>query len=182
MGRTKKNVPKRNKYRRNNMIFVTVGTHEQQFNRLVEEIDKLIEKKIIKETVFIQYGYSDYNIKNCESKDMISFDEMDKYVKEARIIITHGGPGSIMLPFKYNKVPIVVPRQSQYGEHVDNHQVLFSKFLSEKNKIIMIEDISQLENIIINYNDLTKNICIEDNNNTEQFTKRLEMVINSIYE
>ena len=46
----------------------------------------------------------------------------------------------------------------------------------------MIEDISQLENIIINYNDLTKNICIEDNNNTEQFTKRLEMVINSIYE
>ena len=113
---------------------------------------------------------------------MISFDEMDKYVKEARIIITHGGPGSIMLPFKYNKVPIVVPRQSQYGEHVDNHQVLFSKFLSEKNKIIMIEDISQLENIIINYNDLTKNICIEDNNNTEQFTKRLEMVINSIYE
>ena len=45
------------------MIFVTVGTHEQQFNRLIKEVDRLVEEGIIKEEVFIQIGYSDYDPK-----------------------------------------------------------------------------------------------------------------------
>ena len=77
------------------MIFITVGTHEQQFNRLVKEVDKLKESGVIKEDVFIQLGYSDYIPKNCEWKKMISYDEMDNYIRNSRIVITHGGPGSI---------------------------------------------------------------------------------------
>ena len=33
------------------LIFITVGTHEQQFNRLVKEVDKLKESGVIKEDV-----------------------------------------------------------------------------------------------------------------------------------
>ena len=36
------------------MIFVTVVTHEQPFNRLVEYVDQLKKEKIIEEEVFIQ--------------------------------------------------------------------------------------------------------------------------------
>ena len=36
------------------MIFVTVGTHEQQFNRLIEEIDRLKGNGIIKDEVIMQ--------------------------------------------------------------------------------------------------------------------------------
>ncbi len=42
------------------MIFVTVGTHEQPFNRLIKEVDRLVETGIIKDEVFIQTGYSTY--------------------------------------------------------------------------------------------------------------------------
>ena len=38
------------------MIFVTVGTHEEQFNRLVEYMDKLRGANIIDEDVIIQTG------------------------------------------------------------------------------------------------------------------------------
>ena len=36
------------------MIFVTVGTHEQPFNRLLEYVDKLKEQKVITEEVIMQ--------------------------------------------------------------------------------------------------------------------------------
>ena len=40
------------------MIFVTVGTHEQSFERLVKEMDRLVETGVITEEVFIQTGIS----------------------------------------------------------------------------------------------------------------------------
>ena len=49
------------------MIFVTVGTHEQQFNRLVEYIDKIAEK--MDEEIIIQIGFSTYKPKHCVWKE-----------------------------------------------------------------------------------------------------------------
>lgn len=43
------------------MIFVTVGTHEQQFNRLIKEVDRLKGEGFIQDDVFIQTGYSNPN-------------------------------------------------------------------------------------------------------------------------
>ena len=39
------------------MIFVTVGTHEQPFNRLIQKVDELKRDGIIKDEVIIQTGY-----------------------------------------------------------------------------------------------------------------------------
>ena len=64
------------------MIFVTVGTHEQGVDRLLIELDRLVETGEIKHEVFAQIGYSNYIPKNYEHKEMISYDEMDEYVKE----------------------------------------------------------------------------------------------------
>ena len=163
------------------MIFVTIGTHEQQFDRLIKKIDDLKGKNIIKEDVFIQLGYSNYIPENCEYKRMISFNEMELYSKDARIVITHGGPGSIMLPFKYNKVPVVVPRQSKYGEHVDDHQMLFAKFLEENNRILAIYEIDDIDNYIIDYEKVSAKIHSSmDSSNTERFTNELEKVIDNL--
>ncbi|MSC67916.1 hypothetical protein GKE00_03200 [Faecalibacterium prausnitzii] len=78
------------------MIFVTVGTHEQPFNRLVEYIDKLKEKGKIEEEVIIQTGYSTYQPQYCEWKKLYPYQEMVKLVEEARIVITHGGARDII--------------------------------------------------------------------------------------
>ena len=49
------------------MIFVTVGTHEQSFERLVKKVDDLKRDKVIDEDVVIQKGYTDYEPLYCES-------------------------------------------------------------------------------------------------------------------
>lgn len=141
------------------MIFVTVGTHEQQFNRLIMEVDYLKERKLIQEEVFIQTGFSDYEPRYCQWKKFITNIEMNDYIEKARIVITHGGPSSFMSVLKIKKTPIVVPRLSKYEEHVNDHQSDFVKKVVDKYKnIIMVEDINNLLNVIENYED----VIIED--------------------
>lgn len=155
------------------MIFVTVGTHEQSFDRLIKKIDELKLKGIIKEEVIMQIGYTDYKPKQCKWQKLIGFDLMEKYCREARMIITHGGPGSIMLALQNNKKPIVIPRMKQYDEHVDNHQVLFCKKMELTDKIVPVYDIDNLEDIIFNYDDEK----VEYKSNTENFVIKLEKII-----
>ncbi len=159
------------------MIFVTVGTHEQQFNRLMKEIDRIGNS--LSEEIVVQYGYSDYIPNHCKAYQMISASDMEKYVNEARIVITHGGPGSIMAPLLIGKKPIVVPRQAQFNEHVNDHQVLFTKHLEKENKIIAIYNIEDLENAIQNYN--TDMVEINIKENTKKFVNRFEEEVMKLF-
>lgn len=160
------------------MIFVTVGTHEQPFNRLICEIDQLVRLGKIKEEVIVQTGYTNYESSSIKVKKIIGYDEMDELYEKARIIITHGGPASIFQAWKYNKIPIVVPRNNKYKEHVDEHQLEFVKKISKTNNIIPIFDISDLEEQILKYNS-EYNICLSSN--SESFVKNLEVMVNSMY-
>ncbi|HFI0632502.1 TPA: glycosyltransferase [Streptococcus suis] len=128
------------------MIFVTVGTHEQPFNRLVEEIDRLKKEAIIADDVFIQTGFSTYIPQYCDWKSIISYSEMEDYMTSADIIITHGGPATFMGAIAKGKKPIVVPRLEKFGEHVNNHQLDFAEQVQNRlATIFTVTDISELE-------------------------------------
>ena len=138
------------------MIFVTVGTHEQQFNRLVEYMDNLKRKGKITEEVIIQTGFSTYVPRKCKWSKLYPYQDMLKYVQDARIVITHGGPSSFIMPLQIGKIPIVVPRQKQFDEHVNNHQVDFCRRVASSQKnIIVVEDIETLEDVLGRYDELT---------------------------
>lgn len=162
------------------MIFITVGTHEQGMDRLFIEIDKLIERAQIKDKVFAQIGYTDYVPKYFEYKKMISYDEMDRYMRNSKIIITHGGPGTIFHPLQYNKIPIVVPRNPQFNEHIDDHQILFAKKLEEGKRVLAVYDINTLINSINNYDEKVSE-CIISRNNTQEFVERFTSAVYSIF-
>ncbi|WP_117114975.1 glycosyltransferase [Limosilactobacillus reuteri] len=165
------------------MIFVTVGTHEQPFNRLIEEVDKLVVNGYIKEQVIIQTGYSTYKPHSCMYKSMFSSSEMNNYISNARIIITHGGPSSFVAPLQYGKIPIVVPRQAKYNEHINDHQVDFVKLITQKlNNIIPVYNIKTLGEVIRDYNEkiMLKSEPIKDNNRL--FNVRFEKIVNSLFE
>lgn len=145
------------------MIFVTVGTHEQPFDRLIEYIDRMKEEELIQEEVVIQFGYSTYMPKYCKCSKFYKFNEMLKFVNDARVIITHGGPASFIMALQVGKTPIVVPRQKKYDEHVNDHQVDFCTEVSKRmGTIITVTDIEDLNNIIINYDEIIKGM----NNNS----------------
>ncbi|MEK0396381.1 glycosyltransferase [Lactobacillus delbrueckii] len=163
------------------MIFVTVGTHEQPFNRLIEKMDELVESGKIKEKVVVQYGFSTYEAKHCEMHKMMSFDEMQQTFKDARIVITHGGPSSFVEALQYGKVPIVVPRQLEFNEHVNNHQVDFTKLIAERmNNIIPIYDIDDLAATIANYDSIVKTKNSGESSNNKKFNADLEKIANQL--
>lgn len=160
------------------MIFVTVGTHEQPFDRLLKCIDKMIEDGQIKEEVIVQKGYTDYEMKNCKSSKLIPYEEMQLNIEKARIIVTHGGPASFLDPLKYGKIPIVVPRKKDFSEHVNNHQLEFSREVAKRMKnIIVAEDEKEIINAIINYDRLIKELNSNNESNNKKFCKKLEAEI-----
>ena len=163
------------------MIFVTVGTHEQPFNRLVKKIDDLVAEGTIKEKVVIQTGFSTYKPVHCEGHKMMSFEEMQNTLKDARIVITHGGPSSFIEALQFGKVPIVVPRQEKYHEHVNNHQVDFTELIEKRmNNIIPVYDIDQLSETIKNYEDIVKNKNTGESSNNREFNIRFEKIIDGL--
>lgn len=107
---------------------------------------------------------------------------MNNFARKARIVITHGAAASIILALKESKAPIVIPRQKKYGEHVDDHQVWFSKRLEEKKKIIAVYEIEDLAEKIINYNSILQKMEIPQNyqealkEKVKNFAKRLDKI------
>ncbi len=163
------------------MIFVTVGTHEQPFDRLLKCIDKMVTDGKIKEEVIVQKGYTDFELKYCEEYKLIGYDEIQKYIQEARIVITHGGPASFIAPLSIGKIPIVVPRKKEYNEHVNNHQLDFAKQVEKRMKnIIVAEDEEELEDAIINYDDKIKKLNSNMISNNKKFIERLNESIAEI--
>lgn len=151
------------------MIFITVGTQKFQFNRLLKEVDKLIEEKKICEEVFAQIGYSTYKPKNYSFNEFINSEEYSDILNKADIVITHGGTGTIIKSINLRKKVIAVPRLKAFGEHVDNHQIqIISEFsdIGFLQKVDNIDKLSEaLESIrnfdVKEYISNTKNIIFE---------------------
>ena len=158
------------------MIFVMLGTQNNSFQRLLEEVDKLISKHIIKEEVVVQAGYTQYQPK-CEKMKIIDFmprEELDTYEQNANFIITHGGVGSIITSLEKGKKVIAVPRLHQYGEHVNNHQTEIVEKFNKGGNIIGLQAVEELEEAIKKVQNFEPKPYIENNK------KMLEMIENFI--
>jgi len=164
------------------MIFVTVGTHEQQFNRLIKCVDELKGSGVVTEDVIIQSGFSTFEPKNSKWIKFLPYNEMHEYVAEARIVITHGGPASFIMPIHMGKIPIVVPRSFEFGEHVNNHQIEFAKAIEERMKnIIPVYDIQNLEKILVEYDVIVSKIPKESTSNNMRFIFNFEKIVEGMF-
>lgn len=161
------------------MIFVTVGTHEQPFNRLVEYMDKWAETH--DEKVVIQTGFSTYEPKNAVWNKLYPYKTMIDMVADARIVITHGGPSSFIMPLQIGKVPIVVPRRHEFNEHVNDHQVIFSRAVVERQgSIIVVEDVEKLGNTLKQYDEIVAGMKSGMVSNNERFCRDFERVLEEL--
>lgn len=151
------------------MIFVTVGTHEQPFNRLIQKVDELKKDGTIQDDVIIQTGFSTYEPKYCQWSKLIPYQQMVKNVADARIVITHGGPASFIMPLQIGKTPIVVPRQHQFNEHVNDHQVEFARNVAQRMLALIQEELQQKKQIAGN----TEVLLTADN--LQQYVKKIEV-------
>ena len=126
------------------MIFITLGSQEFQFNRLLAAVDEQVAAGKIKDEIFAQTGVSDYKPQHFPYKDFLDRDEFSEWQGKAEIEITHGGTGSIVGAVKKGKKVIAVPRLAKYGEHVDDHQLELISQFKEMNLIYECQDCDEL--------------------------------------
>jgi len=126
------------------LIFVTVGSRQYQFNRLLIKLDELIEDGTIKEPLFAQTGTSDYTPKHYEYKDFITPEEFDERIREADIVVSHGASGSIMKALNAEKKVIAVTRLEKYNEHINDHQIQNNEAFGANGYVIPVIDMNDL--------------------------------------
>ena len=160
------------------MIFVSLGTQDKPFNRIIDYILKLKEeiKELEDIEIVFQIGQTKLSeeeknkieklnektnekkvsekIKNKEEKNITVFnmlkpEEMKKYIINSSIVITHAGVGTIMECIEHNKDIIVLPRKEENGEHVNNHQEEIA-FEMEKNGLLYkVDTYEKMQEIVI---------------------------------
>jgi UDP-N-acetylglucosamine--N-acetylmuramyl-(pentapeptide) pyrophosphoryl-undecaprenol N-acetylglucosamine transferase len=109
---------------------VTVGTQEGYgFDRLYDALVPLLADC---DEVLWQTGAQDVSRWGIEGRARVSHDELNQAIGEADVVIAHAGTGSAMTAFEQGRFPILVPRISKYGEHVDDHQVQIAREMQRR--------------------------------------------------
>lgn len=154
------------------MIFVTLGTQDRKFYRLLEAIQKQIDNKIIKDEVIVQAGCSsDFKSKNMKIFDLIPMDKFEEYIKKCDILITHGGVGSIITGLKNKKIVIAAARLKEYGEHQNNHQLQIIENFAKDGYILSLDDFDKLGEVLKKSKKFKPK---EYKSNTKEFIKLVE--------
>ena len=130
------------------MIFVTLGTQDKAFTRLLDAIEHQILNGQIQEEVIVQAGYTKYESKHMKIYKLISSKEFNSLIKRCDLLITHAGVGSIMTGLQYNKKVIAAARLKEYNEHTNNHQLDILNEFTKQGYILALEDFNRLDEVL----------------------------------
>jgi UDP-N-acetylglucosamine transferase subunit ALG13 len=122
------------------MIFVTVGTNEAPFDRLLLALDGIGAD----EELIVQHGSSSVRPAGARCLELVAYEELVELVQRARIVVGHAGVGSVLTALANGKRPVVVPRLHRFGEAVDDHQLLFAQRLEQAGLVALVEDPGRL--------------------------------------
>lgn len=165
------------------MIFVSLGTQDKPFNRIIDYVISLKEnlKELQSEKIIIQLGQTKLiklenerieKLENIIIYDMLKPEKMKDIIKDSDIIITHAGVGTIMECLEMGKEIIVVPRKVENLEHVNNHQEEIAFEMEKKGFLTKVDTYEELENKIIML--LKDKYTNEDNKNKKKYISNNE--------
>lgn len=131
------------------MITMTLGTASFQFNRAITWLSMILDRGMISEPVFVQYGISDvspltkYSLVTAES--VLEPKPLAALVDASRLVISHAGQGSTRMLAARGASFVLLPRLKCYAEHVDDHQLWFAQTVEELGVqcCLSLEDLEQ---------------------------------------
>jgi UDP-N-acetylglucosamine transferase subunit ALG13 len=119
------------------VIFVTVGTNEARFDRLLHAVAQLE----LDEDVVVQHGHSSpLHPPGAALIDFLPFEGIVDMVRRSRVVVTHAGVGSVMVSLANGKRPIVVPRRKAFSEAVDDHQLELGRRFASAGLVTFVEE------------------------------------------
>jgi UDP-N-acetylglucosamine transferase subunit ALG13 len=124
------------------VIYVATGTHPVSFDRLIRVMDDFAGTTT--EKVIIQAGTSQLPIQHAEHLTFVTWEDSLNYIKTARLVVCHGGVGTLMDAIAANTPVIIWPRLAQFGEAANDHQLEIASVLSEQKRAIMVNNAEEL--------------------------------------
>jgi UDP-N-acetylglucosamine transferase subunit ALG13 len=130
------------------VVFATVGTDHHPFDRLVEWMERWRLDHSQEPVWWLLQNGTSRPSEHARSIEYLAYDDMENAMRRATAVVSHGGPGSIMLASYCGKKPIVVPRRKALGEHVDDHQLVFARRLASEGEIGLAESEQRLRELL----------------------------------
>jgi UDP-N-acetylglucosamine transferase subunit ALG13 len=127
-------------------IFVSVGT-QLPFERLVRAVDAWAGSNP-QSTVFAQVGPSDIGVEHIETCQFLDVDECRRRTREADVVVSHAGMGSILTALEYGKPIVVLPRRASFGEHRNEHQLATVRHLGSRENIFVAQEADDIAGCI----------------------------------
>ena len=110
------------------MILVTVGM-QLPFPRFVAIMDTIAGE--IGERVVGQIGTQGEPVTHMEALGQMAPDAFEGLMREARVIVSHVGAGTVLTARRLGKPLVVFPRKASLGEHRNEHQMDTAAHLSD---------------------------------------------------
>jgi UDP-N-acetylglucosamine transferase subunit ALG13 len=129
------------------LVILVVGTDHHPFDRAVRWVDGWAGRHQAQARVLVQYGTSSPPV-HAEGHDLLPVQELDALMSEAAVVVCHGGPGTIMGAREAGVVPVVIPRESRRGEHVDDHQIRFATRVGDAGQVHLVRTEAELDSLI----------------------------------
>jgi UDP-N-acetylglucosamine transferase subunit ALG13 len=133
-------------------VFVTLGTREEPFPRLLGAVEALVKDGTIKERVIAQAGSTSYRSEVLEIFAFQSPAAIDDLIMNASYVITQESAGIGTKCLRYHKRMIVMPRDYALGElpaQSDMNEDLHLR-LQELGYAFVAQDVAELKNAIEN--------------------------------
>ncbi|MFB0612081.1 beta-1,4-glucuronosyltransferase WelK [Aurantiacibacter poecillastricola] len=128
------------------LVFATVGA-TLPFPRLSELVLNAKKRGELPEQVVLQIGEGagietdlSSQLEDLSIVETLPFEEVQQLLERARIVICHGGTGSILTALRKHCSVIVVPRVFERGEHYDNHQAEIAASFEARGLIFVAHD------------------------------------------
>lgn len=157
------------------MIFVIVGTPSQGFPRLIKKMDDIAGRS--DEEVVMQIGYEKYRPRYARYFTFIDdFDVIKQLNRRARVVVCHGGIGSIITALEQQTPVIAVPRRQLYGEETDDVQLETVTVLEREGVIKVVHEVGDLEKALL---DVPSEVPLKRHN--DELIEYLRSYVNSLH-
>ena len=126
-------------------VLCLLGTDHHPFTRLLTWVDAWQREAAAPTRVLVQHGFTRPLERTAVTQvDFVGHRELTELLGRSRAVVCHGGPGTIFDCRREGLLPVVLPRSAEHGEHVDNHQVLFTRRLATARLIDRVQTEAEL--------------------------------------
>ena len=130
-------------------LFVALGTQKFPFDRLVRELNALVEEGVYAADEIVMQSTKIGKVQplfTCH--EIIPVEEFNRFLDVAEVVVCHSGVNSILSGMQRCKPLVIVPRISRFGEHVDDHQLEIAKVMEERYRVLVARDMADLRKCI----------------------------------